>query len=1030
MRITRVELENIKSYQKARIDLAGGTTAIRGSNGAGKSTLVEAIGFALFDALAYKQAQFVREGERIGVVTITFTSALDDREYQVVRRCGGSSDWYVYDPDLHDRVVEQRADVTAFLRQHLRIDSDLDLNTLFNDAVGVPQGTFTADFLQTAANRKKKFDALLQVEDYRAASEKLLGSNHYLKEQQIQQDSRIEALERETAQLDGWRAQLDEGRALERTLTNRLAELQRETETLEAERKTLVERQQAVMRLQGIASVALAESSAAESRRAEAESQLQEAAEATHICAESRSDHDAWLAAERKLAQARDRERQRAGLREQRSEVVRAQEGARRDLSHRRELLDAAERAARDLTTLEPQAEHQRTLEEQRNEARQRVVRRDEVAAIRQRAEREHAAARQACAQDEQQIAQMTKLQPEADALAQRRNQLEKAQAALATWETNTARLTAVREQLREQQEQRATLAQREAKAATNLRKILAQQDVVDGFPALEAEQKALDDQIRQVETRIEQHRLSRQQSGMGNCPFLREPCLNIQKRGENSLISYFDRLIADSESELAPLQEREGELAAQIEHGRKVLSYWDRRSVYEDQQRQAAEDSSRIERESRRLADEQRTLEATLANGHDTRSLDALRDACNRSENAALQCARLPDIRAHLEEATSRRDEMAVELDRLDGELATLDSAADDLRRLEAEFAALGDPRSQVASLRPVAAEISARSERVKLAQEDLRRLDARLAACEKQLAPFAGLDDELARLEATRAQTDAGHVSYLRHEQLAAQHGERKKAHAAAEQQARFAASSYQKANRDVEKAQAGFDENRLIVVSARADEVRSEHGQQTEALRNTQEQSARLTREIARVEALLNDLSAAREERQTLDELERMLKQFRETIKEAGPSILRAQLRTISHEANRIFGEILGDRSAELAWEADYEIVLRRDGRERTFAQLSGGEQMSAALAVRLALLRRLSRLDIAFFDEPTQNMDGERRGNLADQIRRVRGFDQLLVISHDDTFEQGLDGVIHLEKRNGQTVVVEDETLIPV
>ena len=157
--------------------------------------------------------------------------------------------------------------------------------------------------------------------------------------------------------------------------------------------------------------------------------------------------------------------------------------------------------------------------------------------------------------------------------------------------------------------------------------------------------------------------------------------------------------------------------------------------------------------------------------------------------------------------------------------------------------------------------------------------------------------------------------------------------------------------------------------------------------------------------------------------------MLKQFRDIIKEAGPNILRAQLHAISREANRIFGEILGDRSAELSWEADYEIVLRRDGRERTFAQLSGGEQMSAALAVRLALLRRLSRLDIAFFDEPTQNMDGERRGNLAEQIRRVHGFDQLLVISHDDTFEQGLDGVIHLEKRNGQTVIAENETLIP-
>ena len=108
-------------------------------------------------------------------------------------------------------------------------------------------------------------------------------------------------------------------------------------------------------------------------------------------------------------------------------------------------------------------------------------------------------------------------------------------------------------------------------------------------------------------------------------------------------------------------------------------------------------------------------------------------------------------------------------------------------------------------------------------------------------------------------------------------------------------------------------------------------------------------------------------------------------------------------------------------ELSWEDDYEIVLRTRGQERSFAQLSGGEQMSAALAVRLALLKTLAKLDVAFFDEPTQNMDETRRGNLAEQIRRVRGFNQLIVISHDDTFEQGLDSVIYLQKRDGETVV---------
>jgi len=104
--------------------------------------------------------------------------------------------------------------------------------------------------------------------------------------------------------------------------------------------------------------------------------------------------------------------------------------------------------------------------------------------------------------------------------------------------------------------------------------------------------------------------------------------------------------------------------------------------------------------------------------------------------------------------------------------------------------------------------------------------------------------------------------------------------------------------------------------------------------------------------------------------------------------------------------------------------YSVVLYNIDRREIMAGIDG-RLRTAVLAVRLALLRGLSRLDMAFFDEPTQNMDGERRGNLAEQIRRVRGFEQLVVISHDDTFEQGLDSVIHLDKRNGETVLLEDD-----
>ena len=76
------------------------------------------------------------------------------------------------------------------------------------------------------------------------------------------------------------------------------------------------------------------------------------------------------------------------------------------------------------------------------------------------------------------------------------------------------------------------------------------------------------------------------------------------------------------------------------------------------------------------------------------------------------------------------------------------------------------------------------------------------------------------------------------------------------------------------------------------------------------------------------------------------------------------------------------IMADYTARLRWTEDYEIVLMAGGRECTFKQLSGGEQMAAALAVRLALLREVSAVDVAFFDEPTANLDDHRRDNLAE------------------------------------------------
>jgi exonuclease SbcC len=61
--------------------------------------------------------------------------------------------------------------------------------------------------------------------------------------------------------------------------------------------------------------------------------------------------------------------------------------------------------------------------------------------------------------------------------------------------------------------------------------------------------------------------------------------------------------------------------------------------------------------------------------------------------------------------------------------------------------------------------------------------------------------------------------------------------------------------------------------------------------------------------------------------------------------------------------------------------------------------------------------MSAIRVAFFDEPTAHLDEDRRENLAAQITQIKGFDQLFVISHDDSFERDTYHVLHVTKENG-------------
>tara|TARA_Y100000590_G_C15712529_1_gene1010780 strand:+ start:249 stop:2711 length:2463 start_codon:yes stop_codon:yes gene_type:complete len=150
-------------------------------------------------------------------------------------------------------------------------------------------------------------------------------------------------------------------------------------------------------------------------------------------------------------------------------------------------------------------------------------------------------------------------------------------------------------------------------------------------------------------------------------------------------------------------------------------------------------------------------------------------------------------------------------------------------------------------------------------------------------------------------------------------------------------------------------------------------------------------------------------------------KLLTDIREAINVTGPEITRLLLENVSLTASELYNQIMDDWSLSLSWNKNYEILIDNAGHKHTFEELSGGEQVAAVLAIRLAMLKELLRFDLAFLDEPTQNLDSQKRDNLASQIHRLRGFKQLFVISHDDTFETSLENIISIGKTGSASFI---------
>jgi len=299
-----------------------------------------------------------------------------------------------------------------------------------------------------------------------------------------------------------------------------------------------------------------------------------------------------------------------------------------------------------------------------------------------------------------------------------------------------------------------------------------------------------------------------------------------------------------------------------------------------------------------------------------------------------------------------------------------------------------------------------------------------ALVAGRKAALPAFARLDEEIKQTEQERKTFQAARDAFTAHLKDAE------------DLEARLQVlSKWQKALEELQKAlihkQAELGRSREAYHPERHQELRGEkdrlltevatHRQQIEELGRNRK---RLEDDIGQLKLIQKDVSDKLAEIKSYEEKEKLVKFLRNQVFKNVSAQLSERFREeISLRADRIYRTI-AETDEELFWGDNYQIVLRDmpDGvvRERSDDQLSGGQTMSAVVALRLALLQTIGAR-IAFFDEPTSNLDASRRENLAHAFRAIEvgreevtehWYDQLFLISHDVAFTEITDQMIQL------------------
>jgi len=480
------------------------------------------------------------------------------------------------------------------------------------------------------------------------------------------------------------------------------------------------------------------------------------------------------------------------------------------------------------------------------------------------------------------------------------------------------------------------------------------------------------------------------------------------------------DRRLEEASKKVKRLTEKRGQINLKIRQLRDSLSALEEAgekcplcgSPLSDKKREELLEEYRgdLERAERELEELARELEEAQ------RDERALKEALKNM--LGLNLEEYEGLLREKEELERKVSQLRAKAASIDGLMKERKEISAKLTALEEEVKELRDRVSRTRKAREDLEKINAAGAREKLleTEAELRQVNARLSQLEALIREIGGPDqlpNILARLEEMKKRRSLLEgISSLKDKR-------------------RVEVEELEKTERELKEriqrlktklSELGFDEEayreleekvkeltkRVGELKGRMSKLYSSIEEDRRRLKELREELAEILRkeeELRKIEKLLRDLEVARKVF-SKDGAQRL-------IRERARPVIERYLKEIASHFDLDF---LNIRLTE-----DYSIEIIDAGGSRDVSSASGGEKAALGLALRLALAKAVGgqKLGFMMLDEPTQNLDEERRRGLIKALRALFGregavFPQLLVVTHSHELEDAADQAYIVEK----------------